>query len=91
MALYYYEMALNDLYQHLLQNPPQKGTKMFPYAKDFIETKSYCNDFWFEINMNDEYAMAFKEQYKAVIAAVKKEHARILAKVSTMFPRFHNL
>lgn len=68
-------MALNDLYEHLLRNPPEKGTKMMSYAKKFIETKSYYNDFWFE--MNNGYATTFKEEYINLITQVKKQHLYI--------------
>jgi len=75
MVLYHYEMALNDLYQHLLQNSPEKGTKMIDYAKRFIDNKDYRDGFWFEMNMG--YDKVFKNEYIKLIEQVKKDHAHL--------------
>ncbi len=68
-------MALNDLYQHLLQNPQEKGTKMIDYAKRFIDNKDYRDDFWFEMNMG--HYQVFKDEYIKLIEQVKKQHAHL--------------
>ena len=76
-ALFYHEMALNDLYEHLLQTPLPKGTKMIEYAKKFIEKKDYNDGFWFEVNINPEYKELFFKGYKDLIQKVKDYHSNI--------------
>ena len=70
--LYAYEKLLNDVYQHILQNPPPKGTKMIKYMYEFAKDKPYYDEWLFEMNMG--HAKKYIDEIKPMVESAKKFH-----------------
>ena len=69
-----FQSLVDDLFEHLIKNPPTSGTNIWGLLMDFVEDKEYKGDFFACWNKNG-YKDIFEEMMSQMVKRLK---ARVL-------------